>query len=459
MIKRKRPSTKNRLRSHSARSLSLKCSGSYAQKKPVTQVYVEQTVEVYEHEPDGETIPKPTVISKRLVWTMAIASGFSAANLIYAQPLLATISHSFAVSINQGGLITTLGLLGYAIGLVLLVPLGEKYNQRNLIVLLSCAVALALVFMATAPTIALLIIASCIVGLTSVIPELIIPFAANLSPVNERGKVVGAILAGFLVGTPLASILSGIIGAYLSWRAMYWIAAATMAILALVLRFLLPDDDAPKQKIGYPQLIASLWKLLLREPVLQEVSVFGILVYGAFNVFWVSISFILKAAPYHYGSEVVGLFGLVGFAGALAAVFVGKSSDHNDPRRANGSSLVVVLLSFMLMWVTGQWLIGLIIGTILLDLGAQSSQVTNETRLYSLDQSVWNRLNTVYILMFCIGGSLGSLLGSLSWSVAQENGVYATACLMLFMALGFYALHGKRIRRWKVQQQLLSTAA
>ncbi len=225
--------------------------------------------------------------------------------------------------------------------------------------------------------------------------------------------------------------------------------------MAITLRFLLPDDHAPKQTISYPQLLASLWVLLRKEPVLQEISVFGILVYGAFNVFWVTLSFALKASPYHYGSDIVGLFGMVGFVGALAALLVGKFTDRRDPRLATGGSLALILLSFVIMWITHQWLIGLIIGAILLDLGAQSNQVANETRIYSLPQNAWNRLNTVYILMFCIGGALGSLLGTFSWDIAEGNGVYATACFMLLVALGFYALHGKRIRRWKKQQQLL----
>ena len=386
---------------------------------------------------------------KSTVIVMATTCGLLAANLIYAQPLLATIGRSFAVSVNQVGLIPMLGQLGYALGLILIVPLGEKYNQRSLIVLMLCAVVLALALMAAAPTVALLLIASCLVGFMSIIPELIIPFAARLAPSNERGRVVGTVLCGFLVGTPLATILSGFVGEHLGWRAIFWIAAAMMIVLAVVLRFLLPDDQSAKSEVSYPQLLGSLWGLLRSEPVLQEVSILGILVFGSFTVFWVTLSFILETPPYHYGSDVVGLFGLVGIAGALAALFVGRFADRRDARYANGVALAVILLSFVVMWLTGQRLLGLIIGAFLLDLGAQSNQAANEARIYSLDPAAWNRLNTVYILMFCLGGSLGSVLGAFGWSIARWNGVYGIACFMLLVALGFYVLHGKRIRRWR----------
>jgi predicted MFS family arabinose efflux permease len=380
---------------------------------------------------------------------MATACGLLAANLIYAQPLLATIGRSFAVSVNQVGFIPVLGQLGYALGLIFIVPLGEKYNQRSLIVLMLCAVVLALALMAAAPTVALLMIASCLVGFLSIIPELIIPFAARLASSNERGRVVGTVLCGFLIGTPLATILSGFVGEHLGWRTIFWIAAAMMIVLAIVLRFLLPDDHSAKSEVSYPQLLGSLWGLLRSEPVLQEVSILGILVFGAFSVFWVTLSFILETPPYHYGSDVVGLFGLVGIAGALAALFVGRFADRRDARYANGVALAVILLSFVVMWLTGQRLLGLIIGAFLLDLGAQSNQAANEARIYSLNPAAWNRLNTVYILMFCLGGSLGSMLGVLGWSIARWNGVYGIACFMLLVALVFYVLHGKRIRRWR----------
>jgi predicted MFS family arabinose efflux permease len=251
------------------------------------------------------------------------------------------------------------------------------------------------------------------------------------------------------VGAPLAAVLSGFVGKYLGWRAMYWIAAGLMIALAIVLHFALPNSRSAKKMMSYPQLLGSLWKLLRAEPVVQEVSLLALLVYGSFTAFWVTLSFVLETTPYHYGSEVAGLFGLVGFTGALAALFVGKFADRRDARSATGAALVLTLLAFVVMWLFGQWLLGLIISAILLDVGAQSHLVANETRIYSLEPTAAIRLNTIHMFFFCTGGSLGSALGTFSWSIAKHNGVYGTACLTLIVALGFYALHSKRIRRWR----------
>jgi len=397
---------------------------------------------------------KPTTIDNWLVWVMAVSCGLTAANLYYMQPLLADMGRSFAVSINQIGFTATLGQLGFASGLILIVPLGDKYNQRTLIVSTLCILAVALTAMAFVQTIVLLSIASYAVGLTTVIPELIIPFAVSLAPSNERGRIAGTTLSGLLIGILLARTVGGFVGEHLGWQAMYWIATAMMILLAAALRFLLPTDSSLKRKMSYPRLLSSLWGLLRSEPVLQEISIFGALAFASFNAFWVTLSFFLETPPYHYGSEVAGLFGLVSIASALTAPAVGKFADRRDARLANGVALAAILFSFVVMWLTGQWLIGLIPGVILLDVGVQVTQVSNQARLYSLNPAARNRSNTVYMFMFFLGGSLGSLLGTFGWSVAKWNGVCAVACFLLIVGLGFYILNGRHIRRWKKRHEL-----
>ncbi len=381
------------------------------------------------------------------VWVMAVACGLTAANLYYIQPLLADMGHSFAVSINQIGFTATLGQLGFAAGLLLIVPLGDKYNQRTLIISMLCLLAVALLTMAFAWTIVQLSIANFAVGLTTIIPELIIPFAVSLTPSNEQGRTAGTLLSGLVVGILVARLVSGFVGERLSWQTMYWIAAAITILLAVLLYFLLPRDRSLKRRISYPQLLSSLWGLLRSEPVLQEINIFGLLAFGSFNVFWVTLSFFLETPPYHYGSEVAGLFGLAGIASALTAPTTGKFADRRDARLANGAALVAILLSFVLMWLTGQWLISLIFGVILLDVGVQVIQVSCQTRLYSLNPAARNRFNTIYMFMFFLGGSLGTLLGTFSWSVAKWNGVCGIACFLLIIALGFYILNSKHIRQ------------
>ncbi|GER86747.1 MFS transporter [Dictyobacter vulcani] len=391
---------------------------------------------------------EPAALDKRLVFIMAIACALSVANLYYIQPLLAIMGQEFAVSANQMGFIATMGQIGYACGLLFIIPLGDKYNQRKLIVGMLIAVTLALVFMASAPSIMLITVASFLVGVATVVPQLIIPYAASLASARERGQVVGTVMSGLLIGILLARTISGLVAAHSGWRAMYWIAAAMMVVLAILMRFLLPSDKAKKGDMSYPRLLSSLWGLVREEPVLREVMLFGAMAFAAFSAFWVALSFLLATPPYHFGSEVAGLFGLVGVAGALAASFVGKFADRRDPRAANGLALVIVLLAFVCMWLTGQWLFGLIIGTILLDLGTQANQISSQARIYSMRPEARNRLNTAYMFFYFVGGSLGSLLGTLGWSLARWNGVCAVASLMLLIALGFYALNTRKMRMY-----------
>jgi predicted MFS family arabinose efflux permease len=251
-------------------------------------------------------------------------------------------------------------------------------------------------------------------------------------------------MSGLLIGILLARTVSGFIGANLGWRAVYWIAAGMMIVLALVMRLALPQDRSQGTKLNYAQLLASLIKLARTEPLLREVGLFGAMAFGAFNVFWVTLAFFLETPPYHYGSEVTGLFGLVGVGGALAASVIGKLADRMQARHLTGITLLISLLSFVIMLLLGHWLWGLAIGVVLMDLGVQGAHVSNQTRIYRLDEGIRNRANTVYMVPYFIGGSLGSFLGAFSWSVAGWTGVCAAGALLILIALSVYALNGRR---------------
>jgi predicted MFS family arabinose efflux permease len=396
---------------------------------------------------------KPTHLAKSLVLIMSIACGSAAANLYYIQPLLAGMAHDFHVSASQIGTIATLGQIGYTIGLLLIVPLGDKLNQRTLIVTTTVAVTISLAIMAFAPTLALLGVASLLVGIATVAPQLIVPYAASLAPEQSRGRVVGSVMSGLLIGILVARTLSGFVGETLGWRIMYWIAAGLMILLAVILRVFLPNDPTTKGTMSYPRLLRSLWDVLRDEPVLHEVCIFGSLTFATFSTFWVTLSFLLETPPYHFGSEVAGLFGLIGVAGAAAASVVGKMADQRDPRFANGISMGMTLFSFVLMWLVGQWLIGLIIGVILLDLGVQANHISNQARIYSLKPETRNRLNTVYMVTYFVGGSLGSFSGTLGWSLAGWNGVCVAGCSQMALALACYVFSGSR-KRTKLRKNL-----
>jgi predicted MFS family arabinose efflux permease len=382
-------------------------------------------------------------VDTRLAWIMAVASGMSVANLYYIQPVLPDMARSFAVAPGQIGFIATLSQVGFALGLLFLVPLGDRYNRRTLIIGTLLAVAMALVVMASAPTITVLAIAALVVGVTTVVPQMIVPYAASLARPHERGRIVGIVMSGLLIGVLLARTFSGLISAHLGWRAVYWIAAGLMLLLAGLVRILLPNDY-PHSPISYGQLLRSLWSLFRAEPVVREAGVFGALAFGAFSAFWVTLAFFLETPPYHYGSDVAGLFGLVGVVGALAASFVGRMADRRDARQTTGVAIAIILLSFLIFWLIGQYLWGLIIGVILLDLGSQAAHVSNQTRVYSLNPEARNRLNTIYMVPYFIGGALGSALGTLGWELAGWNGVSAVGCIMGIAALAVFVVNGRR---------------
>nr|WP_244422602.1 MFS transporter [Ktedonobacter racemifer] len=403
--------------------------------------YTHQELAVLGAETVQEDNPAP--LDRRLVWMMAVACTLSIANLYYVQPLLAEMGQSFRVSVNQIGFVATLMQFGFAAGLLLVVPLGDRYNRRTLIVSMLGVVTLALILVALAPTVTVLTLAGFLLGFATVVPQIIVPLAASLAAPFERGKVIGTVMSGLLIGILLARTFSGLIGAYLGWRAVYWSAAVIMIVLALALRFLLPKDQQ-RSTMSYGQLLRSLGSLIRTEPILREAGVFYALSFGAFSAFWVTLTFMLQSPPYHYGSEVAGLFGLVGVVGAFAASFVGRLADRLNIRHVTGLALLIVLCSFICMWLTGYWLWGLIVGVILLDLGVQGTHISNQTRVYSLDPEARNRLNTVYMVTGFIGGALGSYLGTWGWSLAGWNGVCSVGCILLVAALVVYAINSKR---------------
>jgi len=408
---------------------------------------------MHELEGQGEALPAASelagpqvapALNRRLTWIMAVACGMTAANIYYSQPLLVEMAHSFGAPESAAGVIATVTQLGFAAGLLLLVPLGDIFSRRNLISGAMVALVLALVAIALAPSMAVLAAISLVMGVTNVVPQMIVPFAASLARPAERGRVVGAIMGGLLIGILLARTVSGFVGAYFGWRAMYWIAAILMALLLVTLYFSLPQE-APREKISYLRLLRSLWGLLLREPVLHEVSLFGALTFASFQIFWVTLTFFLSTPLYHFGSDVIGLFGLVGVVGALTATLVGKRADRSNPRVITGLMLATVLLTYIVFWLAGQWLWGLILGVILLDLGTQGAHISNQTRIYARPQPIHSRLNTVYMFSYFIGGSCGSALGTYAWSLAGWPGVCVLGVALMILALGAYLLRSRRI--------------
>lgn len=383
-----------------------------------------------------------------IVWVMAATCAFAIANVYYNQPLLAVIGQSFHVSVQQVGFIPMLTQIGFATGLLLIIPLGDVMERRQLIVTLSAATACALAAAAISPNLLWLVVSSGVIGVTTNIPMLIVPFAAQLAGSKEQGKVVGIVMGGLLIGILLARTVSGFIAASLGWRAMYWIAAGLMIALAVVVAALLPKSQ-PSSKLSYYQLMRSLPGLIQRHPVLRESSIIGAMLFGGFSAFWATLVFLLEKPPYHYESDVAGLFGLVGIVGAMAAPVAGKLADKGSGRQTVGLAVVITMSSFLVFWLFGYHLWGLIVGVILLDLGVQAGHVTNQARIYTLPPETHSRLISIYMVSYFLGGALGSFLGAYGWSVWKWSGVCAVGLLMLIIAFAAYL--GERKRQYPPQ--------
>lgn len=366
------------------------------------------------------------MIERRTQWAMAVGCGLSVANLYYAQPLLADMAADLGVTDRQMGLVAMLSQVGYAAGLLLFVPLGDRLERRSFITAMLGAVTVALVGVALAPGYAWLAAASLAVGVTTIAPQLLVPFAAHLAAPAERGRVVGSVMSGLLIGILAARTVSGVVGEHLGWRAMFGMAAAAMVALALALRGLLPRSRPEHSGMSYLGLLRSMGGLLRDEPALRQSCLFGAAGFGAFSAFWTTLAFHLAGPPFGYDSGVVGLFGLVGIVGALAAPLAGRVADQRSPRGTIGAGLACVLLAFAVFYGAGGTIWGLVAGVILLDLGAQSAHISNQSRIFAVRPEARSRMNTAYMVASFGGGALGSYGGAWGWDLAGWGG----ACLV-----------------------------
>ncbi|MFD1774899.1 MFS transporter [Paenibacillus rhizophilus] len=379
-------------------------------------------------------------LSRGIILILAITSGLGVANLYYNQPLLADIGRAFSASPGEVGYVSMFTQVGYALGMLLFVPLGDIREKRSLISLLLVCVALSLVGFAESRSLGWMYFASFAIGFTTVVPQIIVPLAAQLAKPEERGKVIGTVMSGLLFGVLLARTVSGIVGDLLGWRSMYWIAAAFMLILALIMYRLLPASK-PMVSAHYGELLRSMLQLVRKYATLREASLIGACMFGSFSVFWTSLTFFLEGPPYHYTSSIAGLFGLVGVTGAAGAPVVGRLADRVAPQRMIGVLVLLTLLSFVLFGLTGFSIAFLISGVVILDLGIQGTQVSNQARIYALDPAARSRINTVFMVSTFAGGSIGSTLGSFAWHTWGWTGVCLTGGGLVFAAFAVWSAH------------------
>jgi predicted MFS family arabinose efflux permease len=384
--------------------------------------------------PDGAaTTAHRSSLSQGMIVLFAVSCGVSVANLYYAQPVLDDIAKSFGTSSGTAGLVVTFAQIGYAAGLALLVPLGDLVARRVLVPIVLLVTAGGLVASASAPHIGVLISVGLIVGAGSVAAQLLVPMAAQLADDEHRGHVVGMVMSGLLIGILLARTVSGVVAQASSWRVVYVMAAGMTAVLAVVLSRLLPAED-PRPRIRYRTLLGSVAKLLATESLLQRRAVFGALGFAGFSVFWTTMAFLLSGAPYHYDDLVIGLFGLVGASGALCANFAGRWADRGWTKVTTLIFAGLLAVSFWPLWIGRHDLAMLIVGVLLLDIGVQGLQVTNQSMIYRLAPEARSRINSAYMVCYFAGGAIGSALGA----SVYESHRWAGVCL-LGVAIGLIA--------------------
>jgi predicted MFS family arabinose efflux permease len=372
-----------------------------------------------------------------MVFLFACACGIVVANLYYAQPLIALIAPEIGLSESAASLIVTLTQLGYCIGLVLLVPLGDLIENRKLVIFTICGAILALFIAMLAPTAGWFLFSAFIVGVGSVAVQMLLPIAAHITPEERRGRTIGNIMSGLLLGIMLARPFSTLIADFFGWRAVFGVSAILLILLTVILWLLLPIRK-PKSDHHYYSLIGSLWTLLRETPILQRRAIYQAALFASFTLFWTMAPILLAGPVFQFSQLGIALFTLAGAMGVVAAPIAGRMADSGHTKIATGFSIAAVAFAFLLAQMGGHGsLAALVIAGILLDLGVQSSLVLGQRTIYLLGADVRSRLNGLYMAIFFAGGAIGSAIASIAyvyggWSLVAWIGFTFPAMALMF---------------------------
>ncbi|KQT86062.1 MFS transporter [Aurantimonas sp. Leaf443] len=367
----------------------------------------------------------------------AFTCGALAANLYYAQPTIALIGRDVGLSVTSESLVVTLAQIGYAIGLVALVPLGDVVENRALILWTMAANVVALFGLAFAPSLWALFAAMLVVGATSCAAQMIVPLAATLAPPRERGRVVGNVMTGLLGGILLARPLSSFLAEFFGWRGIFLVSAAAITALTFAGLFALPRRR-PAHAERYLTLIASLGRLFVAEPVLRRRAILHAAMFASFSMFWTGVPLVLFAAPFGFSPSGVALFALAGVLGVFAAPVAGRLADRGHTRTGTIAALLVVALSFAIALLGSASLAALLAAAILVDLGVQANLVLSQREIYQLDERIRSRLNAAFMTVFFLGGALGSALTSPVLEQFGWRGLCALGIAFPLLALAYF---------------------
>lgn len=379
----------------------------------------------------------------RLLYTLAVIAGVSVANLYYNQPLLEMIRQDLGTSTLAANHIALFAQCGYALGLLFLIPLADLYSRRRILIADFTLLILALLATAAAPDIRTVHVSSFVIGVCSVVPQFFIPLAAQYSRPERKNRNVGVVLSGLLTGILASRVVSGAVGEWLGWREMYLIAAGLMILSAIAVFRILPDAR-PNFSGSYGALMRSLLTLVGRYPQLRVHSARAALAFGSFLCFWASLAFKMAGEPFHAGSDIVGLLGLCGVAGAVTATFVGRYIARVGIFRFNCIGAALQLAAWGLFLAGADHYLPIIAGILLLDIGMQCIQLSNQATLFELCPSASNRINTIFMCCYFIGGSFGTLLSGSAWALFGWTGVVGAGALLTLASLAI-TLFGRRV--------------
>ena len=372
---------------------------------------------------------------------LGLACAVGVSSIYYNQPLLSEMANSFHSRPEHIGFVAVATQVGYALGLLSFVPLGDVLERRSLMMRLYGAVAVALLLVAVAPSLLMLIFASVLVGLFASVTHIVLPIAPDLVDDKQRGRAIGIVMTGLLLGVLLARTFSGWVSKIHGWRWVFVAAAIINAVFVPLLWRMMPVLK-PAQKLRYSEAMASLWTLFKTEPLLREASIVGALMFASFSCFWTTLAFMLESY-FKLGPGVAGSFGLVGAAGAIIASFAGRLADRHGTRWVASAGISIMVVSYIGLWLavevhmkTVVHMALLVLGVVVLDIGGQMTQIANQTRIFGLLAGARSRLNTVYMVMYFAGGAVGSWLSSLAWAHYGWNGV----CVLALIFVGLAAL-------------------
>lgn len=381
-----------------------------------------------------QTLKENGGLPASILWTLAIVAGISVANLYYNQPLLNMIRQELGVSEFKTNLIAMITQIGYALGLLFIVPLGDLYQRKKIIITNFAVLIISLLAIALAPNIHIILIASLFTGICSVMPQIFIPIASEFSRPENKGRNVGIVVSGLLTGILASRVVSGFIGELFGWREMYHIAAAMMLICGIIVIRVLPDIK-PTFTGKYSELMKSLYSLLKEYPQLRIYSVRAALSFGSFLAMWSCLAFKMGQAPFYASSNIIGMLGLCGIAGALSASLVGKYVKQVGVRRFNFIGCGLILLAWGLLFTGENTYFGIVAGIIIIDIGMQCIQLSNQTSLFELCPSASNRVNTIFMTTYFIGGSMGTFLAGTFWQAFGWHGVIFIGAMLTSCSL------------------------